>query len=194
MHRALDWPRHFGNGTLGLMRYYVSIRDATFEVEIEEGGVRVDGEPVEISALQVAGTDVHSFLIDGESHRIVARSSGKGKWDLHLGGRHERVEVWDERTKTIREMLAALAGPVGPQAVRAPMPGLVVKVEVEEGELVEAGTGLLIVEAMKMENELSAEARARVGAIHVAPGQAVEKDQILMEMLPPEMGDSEETP
>ena len=74
------------------------------------------------------------------------------------------------------------------------MPGLVVTVEVEEGELVEAGTGLLIVEAMKMENELSAEVRARVGAIHVTPGQAVEKDQILMEMLPPEAGDSEEAP
>ncbi len=56
------------------MRYYVSIRDATFEVEIEEDGIRVDGESVEISALQVAGTDVYSFLIGGESHRIVARS------------------------------------------------------------------------------------------------------------------------
>ncbi len=176
------------------MRYYVSIRDATFEVEIEEDGVRVDGEPVEISALQVAGTDVHSFLIGGKSHRIVACSSGKGEWDLHLRGRHERVDVLDEHTKTMREMSAALAGPVGPRAVRAPMPGLVVKVEVEEGELVEAGTGLMIVEAMKMENELSAEARARVGAIHVTPGQAVEKDQILMEMLPPGAGDSEETP
>ena len=176
------------------MRYYVSIRDATFEVEIEEDGVRVDGESVEVSALQVEGTDVHSFLIGGGSHRIVARSSRKGEWDLHLRGRHERVEVLDERTKTMREMSAALAGPVGPQAVRAPMPGLVVRVEVEEGELVEAGTDLLIVEAMKMENELSAEARARVGAIHVTPGQAVEKDQILMEMLPPEAGDSEEAP
>ena len=176
------------------MRYYVSIRDATFEVEIEEDAIRIDGESVEMSALQVAGTDVYSFLIGGESHRIVARSLGKGEWDLHLRGRHERVEVLDERTRTMREMSAALPDPVGPQAVRAPMPGLVVKVEVEEGELVEVGTGLLIVEAMKMENELSSEARARVGAIHVTPGQAVEKDQILMEMLPPEAGDSEETP
>lgn len=173
------------------MLYYVSIRDATFEVEIEDGGVRVDGELVEISAMQVAGTDVHSFLIGGESHRIVARSSGKGEWDLHFEGRHERVEVMDERMKTMRDMSTDMAGPAGPQAVRAPMPGMVVKVEVEEGDLVEAGTGLLIVEAMKMENELIAEVRARVGAIRVDAGQAVEKDQILMEMLSPEAGDDE---
>ena len=64
------------------------------------------------------------------------------------------------------------------------MPGLVVKVEVEEGDLVEVGTGLLIVEAMKMENELVAEAPARIGGVHVVPGQAVEKGQLLMDMLP----------
>ena len=176
------------------MRYYVTIQDVTVEVEIDEGGVRLDGESVDISALQVAGTDVHSFLIGGESYRIVARSLGKGGWDLYLRGRHERAEVLDERTKVMRETAAAQEGPAGPRVVRAPMPGLVVKVEVEEGELVEAGTGLLIVEAMKMENELSAEAPARVGAIHVAAGQPVEKDQVLIEMLPPEAEDGEEAP
>ena len=117
------------------MRYYVTIRDATFEVDVDESGIRVDGEPVVVSALQVAGTDVHSFLVDGTSHRIVARRSGKGDWDLHLRGRHERAEVLDEHTKTIREMSAARAGPLGPRPVKAPMPGLVVKVEVEEGDI-----------------------------------------------------------
>ena len=173
------------------MRYFVTIRETTFEVDIDESGVRVGGQPVEVSALQVAGTDVRSLLLDGESHRVVARPSGKGQWSLHLRGAHERAEVLDAHTKTIREMAAARAGPIGPQALRAPMPGLVVKVEVSEGDLVEGGTGLLIVEAMKMENELSAEAPARVGAIHVVAGQAVEKDQILMDMLPPEAKESE---
>jgi len=175
------------------MRYYVTIRDSTFEVDIDESGIRVGGEPVEVSASQVAGTDVHSFLIGGQSHRIVARSSGKGQWDLHLRGRHERAEVLDQHTRTMREMSAARAGPLGPRPVRAPMPGLVVKVEVEEGDLVEAGTGLLIVEAMKMENELSAEVPARVGVIHVSAGQAVEKGQLLMDMLPPDAGDGEDS-
>ena len=176
------------------MRYYVTIRGNTFEVDIDDDGVRVDGEFVEVSALQVTGTDVHSFLLDGESHRIVARRSGRGEWDLHLRGRHEQAEVLDEHTRTIREMSPARAGPLGPKAVRAPMPGLVVQVEVEEGDLVEVGTGLLIVEAMKMENELSADAPARVGVVHVAAGQAVERGQLLMDMLPPDTEDREDTP
>ncbi len=175
------------------MRYYVTIRDAEFEVEVDEAGVRICGERVEVSALQVAGTEVHSLLVDGKSYRLVARPSGKGQWSLHLRGGHESAEVLDEHTKTIRDMSAARAGPLGPKAIKAPMPGLVVKVEVEEGELVDVGTGLLIVEAMKMENELAADSPARVGVIHVAAGQAVEKDQILMEMLPPESADPEDT-
>ena len=66
------------------------------------------------------------------------------------------------------------------------MPGLVLKVEVEEGELVEAGGGLLVVEAMKMENSLTAPVGGRIGTIHVVAGQTVEKDDILMDMLPPD--------
>ncbi len=175
------------------MRYYVTVCDTTFDVEIEENAVEVDGQPVEVTASQIVGTDVHSFLIGGESHRVVARPSGKGEWDLHLRGRRERVEVIDERTRNMREMSVPRDGALGPKSVRAPMPGLVVKVEVEEGDVVEAGTGLVIVEAMKMENELSAEARARVGTILVNDGQPVEKDQILIEMLPADAEDGEET-
>jgi|TARA_Y100000780_G_C13332865_1_gene282098 biotin carboxyl carrier protein len=66
------------------------------------------------------------------------------------------------------------------------MPGLVVKVEVQEGDLVEAGRGLLVVEAMKMENSLTAPVGGRIGAIHVVAGQTVEKDEILIDLVPPD--------
>lgn len=162
----------------------MTVGSTTFEVDIDESGIRIDGEAVEASALQVPGTDVHSLLVDGASHSFVATSPAKGDWDLYVRGRHERAEVLDEHTRAVREMSAARAGPPGPKAVKAPMPGLVVRVEVEEGDVVEVGTGLLIVEAMKMENELSAQAPARVGVVHVVAGEAVEKGQLLMEMLP----------
>jgi biotin carboxyl carrier protein len=61
------------------------------------------------------------------------------------------------------------------------MPGLVVRVEVSEGDEVGPGQGLVIVEAMKMENELRADVAARVKAVHVKPGEAVEKDQVLID-------------
>ena len=68
------------------------------------------------------------------------------------------------------------------------MPGLVVKVEVAEGDAVHPGQGLLIVEAMKMENELKAEAAGFVARIHVGPGEAVEKDQVLIDFAAPDEG------
>ncbi len=71
----------------------------------------------------------------------------------------------------------------GPQPVCAPMPGVIVSVAVEEGDLVESGRRLVIVEAMKMENDLTAEMEARIGHILVTAGQVVAKDEILMELL-----------
>ena len=66
------------------------------------------------------------------------------------------------------------------------MPGLVVRVEVAVGDRVRPGQGLVIVEAMKMENELRAEAGGRVSAVHVAAGEAVAKDQVLIDLAPEE--------
>ena len=79
-------------------------------------------------------------------------------------------------------MAGVSAGPVGPRPVVAPMPGMVLRVEVEEGDRVEEGQGIVIVEAMKMENELRALSAGYVTRIHVREGEAVEKDQILVEL------------
>jgi biotin carboxyl carrier protein len=92
----------------------------------------------------------------------------------------------DERTRAIREMAGVKEGTRGPKALRAPMPGLVVKVEIREGDAVVEGQGLVIVEAMKMENELKAEGEGRVARILVEPGQAVEKDQVMVEFEAPD--------
>ena len=96
----------------------------------------------------------------------------------------------DERTRAIREMTGAGGAAAGPAPVKAPMPGLVVKVEVEPGDRVRKGQGIVIVEAMKMENELRADTDATVAAVHVTPGQAVERDQILVIFQAPEEGDA----
>ena len=88
----------------------------------------------------------------------------------------------DERTRHIRE-LASHAFPVETRHdLLAPMPGLIVRVEVVEGQEVDAGDSLVVMEAMKMENELRAEAPGRVLAIQVGPGQAVERDAVLLQI------------
>jgi pyruvate carboxylase subunit B len=124
--------------------------------------------------------------LGGKSHRILASRNGPDEWVLHMSGRQLRAQVVDERTRTIRKMTGTKEGTVGPKALRAPMPGLVVKVEAEEGDVVGPGQGLVIVEAMKMENELKSEGGGKIRRILVEPGQTVEKDQVLVEFEIPE--------
>lgn len=168
------------------MRYHVTLGSRTLEVDLGPEGVSVDGRPLRADLAEVDGTDVRTLLLSGKSHRVLATRKGKGDWSLHLGGRHLDVQVLDERTHAIREM----TGEVGVQAraasLTAPMPGLVVKVEVEEGDEVFPGQGVVIVEAMKMENELKAEGHARVARVVAVPGTPVEMGEVLVEFEPTE--------
>jgi pyruvate carboxylase subunit B len=166
------------------MRYCVTIESRTLEVELGGDGVRIDGQEVVADLVEMDGTEVRTLLMNGRSHRILATRVNPGLWSLHLSGQHLVAEVVDERVRSIREMTARQDGRKGPGALRAPMPGLVVKVEVGEGDEVARGQSLLIIEAMKMENELKADGHLRVTRVPVSPGDTVEKDQILVEFEP----------
>ncbi len=137
-------------------RYHVTVAGRTFEVEITASGATVDGTPVEADLGAIPDGPIRSLLLGGASHKVVARSEGKGRWDLQIRGRRLTAEVVDERTRRVCSMTAASTAPTGPKPMRAPMPGLIVRVEVAEGDAIVPGQGLIIVEAMKMENELRA--------------------------------------
>src|SRR5256884_6515780 len=96
------------------------------------------------------------------------------------------VAVHAERSGKTEVVAAAAPGAAGPVVVRAPMPGLVVRVEVADGQRVDAGAGLVVVEAMKMENELRAPRAGVVQTVHVTAGQAVEKGAALVTPPSPE--------
>ncbi|NLG60896.1 MAG: biotin/lipoyl-binding protein [Candidatus Cloacimonetes bacterium] len=163
------------------MRYYVTIGERTFEVTLDDEGMAVDGARVQADLRPVPGTPMHHLLLDGQSYLLHAASGRAGEWVLHANGARYDTEVVDERTRAIRALTSSAAGPRGPKPVRAPMPGLVVRLLVEPGQRVEAGQGVAIVEAMKMENELKADAAGVVARVAVAAGQAVEKGAIMIE-------------
>ena len=164
------------------MRYYVTIGEQTYEVELRDQDVLIDGQKVNAELHHVPGTLLRRLALDGESHRVIATSGDmRGSWDLHLDGERLRVDVVDERTRTIRAMTARNAGPQGPKPVRAPMPGMVVRVQVEAGDHVKPGQGVIIIEAMKMENELKADGGGIVSKVLVGAGTAVEKGAVLVE-------------
>jgi biotin carboxyl carrier protein len=128
----------------------------------------------------VTGTTLRHLLVDGRSHAIHADpGQHPGTWRLTLGGRVVEISVLDERTRAILE-LSGDPEPEGDKQIRAPMPGLVVRIDVEPGDRIEAGQGVIVVEAMKLENELKAPAAGTVARIEVAPGQAVEKGSVLV--------------
>ena len=165
------------------VKYIVDIGGARVEIEIDGDQVRVDGGPAQTARVDaVDGTPVRLVKINDAVHRVTARRDGaRGRYVLRIDGRRFDVEALDERTRTIRDLSAAALGPSGPQPLIAPMPGMIVRVSVAPGDQVEAGQGIVAMEAMKMENELRAPAAGIVKTVHATPGTAVEKGALLVE-------------
>jgi biotin carboxyl carrier protein len=162
------------------MRYFVTIGDRTLEVDLSGATPTVDGTPVVAEMVAVPGTPVRHLLVDGESTVVVAQPGERtGRWHLAIGGERLTADAIDERTRAIREMTGGADAEME-KVVTAPMPGLVVRVEVEPGQRVKAGQGVVIVEAMKMENELKAPADGTVAQVQVTAGQTVDKGAVLL--------------
>jgi biotin carboxyl carrier protein len=164
------------------MKYFVSVGERNVTVDIDGNAVQVDGTAVSATLEPVPGTPQVRITIDGTTRTVAVESQDGMTWRLVDRGAVREVTVEDERTRHIR----LLAGPArlidGPSVLKAPMPGLVLQVLVRVGDAVVAGTPLLALEAMKMENELKAAMPGVVSAVLVAPGQAVEKGQKLLEI------------
>ena len=139
--------------------------------------------------------------IDGTSHEVDGRAIRPGTWSLVLGGRSYVVELDKRRTgvaasvgaseamlqveDALHRRLAAAAQPRATargESIRAPIAGKVVKVLVAAGDQVAAGTPVIVLEAMKMENELVSERGGTVTAVHKQAGQAVDTGDLLVEL------------
>ena len=165
------------------MKYFVRLDGEEHVVVLDGEGVHVDGEDVVARVDEVSGTPVRMVTIGDEVHRVVVRRGpSRGLYTLWLDGYRFEVEALDERMRAIRELSGATAGPTGPAPLKAPMPGLIVRVHVQVGDTVQAGQGLIVMEAMKMENELRAQAAGKVKSVVVSPGTAVEKGALLIEL------------
>ena len=165
------------------MRYVIDVDGERTTVELSGDEVRLGDEVVHARLADVEGTPVSLLTIGDRVYRLVAqRGEARGQYTLSLDGRRFAVEALDERTRAIRDLAAAARAAAGPAPLVAPMPGLIVRVNVAVGDEVAAGQGLVVMEAMKMENELRAAAAGVVKAVHAVPGSAVEKGALLVEL------------
>ena len=165
------------------MKYFVKVGEKEHEVVVDGESVMVDGQTSRAHVERVTATPIDVLSIDDEVHRIVSRrTEQKGQYDLSIDGYRVSVEALDERARAIRDLSGASAKAAGAVHLSAPMPGLIVRVNVAAGDAVRAGQGLVVMEAMKMENELRATAAGVVRRVLVSAGSTVEKGAMLLEM------------
>jgi biotin carboxyl carrier protein len=155
-------------------------REAEVHLERLDQGyrIRVDGEEYEVDLQAVSG-DVLSLIIAGRQYVVSVARQGGGRYRVSGGAEVDEIELMDPLA-----FLAAKShggGSASPE-VKAYMPGRVVTILVKEGEEVTSGQGLVILEAMKMENEILAERDGTVQKILVEAGQAVDGGDVLFEL------------
>lgn len=149
-------------------------------VELQQKGpdlfsVRVDGVERRVDSVEMAPGSF-SLLVDDRP--FVAEVSGDAEsYTVDVGGTRVTVQLADASAGSTEKAAATTAA--GPIAIRAMMPGRVVAILATRGENVKKGGGILVVEAMKMENEVTTPAAGRVVEIRVEPGQTVETGQVL---------------
>jgi len=162
------------------MKYITTVEDKQFLVEIiDDKHISVDGKVYGIDFETVSGQPVYSLIVDGRSHESYVQREDES-WQVLLRGRLYPVTVEDEREKRLRAAASSGVTESGEFHLKAPMPGLVVAVPVTEGQEVKKGEVLLILESMKMQNELKSPRDGIVNRIKVKAGESVEQKQPLL--------------
>ena len=165
------------------MKYITSVEGKQFLVEIiDEKHVGVDGKVYEVDFESVSGQPVYSLIVDGRSHESYIYQ-GEENWQVLLRGRLYPVTVEDEREKRLRAAAGGGVAETGEFHLRAPMPGLVVAIPVTEGQPVKRGQVILILESMKMQNEIKSPRDGTIGRIRVKVGETVEQKQTLLSVV-----------
>jgi biotin carboxyl carrier protein len=162
------------------VKYEVLLAGKTRVVELarveDDWKISLDGKELDASVAEVA-PNTFSVLLNGESHQIRVAPRADGTLTMHTGLAEYHAEVTDPRVWRGRRH--GTLEVEGRQQVTAPMPGKVIRLLVNEGDSVEAGQGLLVVEAMKMQNEIRSPKSGKVEKLLAKEGLAVNAGDVL---------------
>jgi biotin carboxyl carrier protein len=162
------------------VKYATTLNDKTYIIEInDDRHVIVDGVEYPIDFTGVAGQAFYSLLLSNDSYEAFVEESDE-RWLVLMRGALYDVRVADEREERLRKAAGGVAAAGGELKIKAPMPGLVVMVPVAEGQNVAKGDILVILESMKMQNELKAPRDGTVGRVRVKGGDSVELNAVLV--------------
>lgn len=162
-------------------KYRATVGRRTVEIELGRDDVIVDGVQRRYSSERLAAGRL-SLIVDGRSLSADVYPGENDRYVVYVGGREFDISLQTERDLLLERFGLAEPAQEGLHQVRAPMPGLVLSLHVEEGAAVKAGDAIAVLEAMKMENELRAPNAGIVKAVHVGKGDAVGKNDLLVEI------------
>ncbi|MBS1272026.1 MAG: 2-oxoglutarate carboxylase large subunit [Candidatus Marinimicrobia bacterium] len=166
------------------MKYVACIEDREVEIAVEANGrimdIRLRGSDESIDFQRISQSR-YSILLDGKSYSMQVTENGA---NFEVTHRNQSVDVViKDEIDLIRERFGMGRGAADAHGVvKAPIPGMVVEIEVGEGQTIEPDAGLMILEAMKMENEIKAPIGGVISKIHVEQGQSIDKNAILLEI------------
>lgn len=173
------------------MKFTVEVNGREREVEIEAAGegirARLEGREHRIELRPVDGLGQFAALVDGRAFALSVDEEGEGRLRVGLAGEGYAVSVEDERERASR-MADRRSLDAGPRVVKSVIPGIVVTLLAKEGEEIEAGSPLLLLEAMKMQNEIPAPCGGRIERFHVRPGETVAAGAPLATLTPAKSG------
>lgn len=163
------------------MKFLVEIEGRSFEVEVlnPSGRASVDGEQYSIDMRSVDGHCLYSLIVDNCPYDAFVEEKNGG-YSVTIQGEQFEVEIKDPKSARMVMMTRKPEVPGAELPIRAPLPGLVVAVEAEPGRAVKKSQVLVVLEAMKMENDLSAPRDGIVREVKAAVGEKVEKGQVLL--------------
>jgi len=165
------------------MKYITTLDDHEYTIEIsDENQIIVDGKVYDVDFESISGQPVFSMLLDGESHEAYVYPD-EDQWEVLLQGILYNVMVEDEREKRLRSSFGSGPTSSAEYYLKAPMPGLVVSVLVEEDALVAQGDILIVLESMKMQNELKSPRDGKISRVRVKTGDNVEQKQTLLSVI-----------
>ena len=164
------------------MKYVTILNDQKFEIEITtDGKVIVNGNERNVDFLSLAD-NLYSIIMNDESYEIVV-DEVDGEHQVLMRGQLYNGRVLDERALLMASRSGGLDDGSGEVSIKAPMPGLIVAVPVEEGQEVTKGSTVVILESMKMQNELKAPRDGVIQRISVEEGQSVEQKKVLVTLI-----------
>lgn len=162
------------------MKYIATVEGESYEIEInEDGEILAEGERLPADFMPVAEQSVYSLIFESRSFEGHISPGAQG-YEVLLRGKRYTVQVEDERSRLLRQVGGASVAAGGPFKLKSPMPGLVVDVPVAKGDEVSKGENLIILESMKMQNELKAPRDGKVVRINVRAGDSVQQDAVLL--------------